>query len=76
MTKNSWHILALDNDDLPDLGERVIICVGDAFVGEGYLKQDKKWYRYCDFAPLENYMSHGVTAWMPMPRPPGKRKSP
>ena len=62
-----WHDLISNPDDTPELGERVIICVGYHFVGEGYLKQDGKWYRYCDFEPLEQYMSQPVTGWMPMP---------
>lgn len=67
-----WHILKHNPRDLPEPGERVIICVGYAFVGEGYLKyenEELKWYRYCDFEPLEKYMSQKVTAWMPMPKP-------
>ena len=74
--KRSWNKLTLHPDILPDPGERVIICVGDALVGEGYLQQDGKWYRYCDFGPIETYMSEPVTAWMKMPEPTKKLKSP
>lgn len=64
-----WVDLNKEPENLPEIGERVIICVGYVFVGEGYLKNDKKWYRYCDFAPIESYMSNQVTGWMPMPPP-------
>lgn len=64
-----WVDLGKEPENLPEIGERVIICVGYVFVGEGYLKNDKKWYRYCDFAPIDEYMSHPVTGWMPMPPP-------
>lgn len=77
-TTDIYHYLDDDPDDLPELGERVIICVGDAFYGEGFLKPDgegaSKWYRYCDFAPLENYMSESVTAWAYFPQKRGKRR--
>lgn len=70
MSDPGWHVLADDETDLPDCGERVIICVADAFVGEGYLKKDGEWYRYyCDTAPLKKYMRRDVTKWMPMPKP-------
>lgn len=64
-----YHDVIANPDDLPEIGEHVIICVGYVFVGEGYLKNDKKWYRYCDFGPIESYMSNQVTGWMPMPPP-------
>lgn len=63
-----YHYLDDDPEDLPAPGEHVIICVGDEFYGEGFLKEDIKWYRYCDFAPLENYMSETVTAWAYFPK--------
>ena len=64
-----WVDLGKEPENLPEIGEHVIICVGYVFVGEGYLKNDKKWYRYCDLGPIESYMSHTVTGWMPMPPP-------
>ena len=73
--KRSWNNLTIHPDMLPSPGERVIICVGGSYVGEGYLKQDGKWYRYCDFAPVEAYMSDPVTAWMDFPEPPRKRSN-
>lgn len=76
--KIGWHFLEIDPDDLPIPGERVIIDIGHAFVGEGYLKQDQKWYRYCDFDPVEKYMSVPVVAWRSMPGPskkPGHSKN-
>ena len=63
-----YHYTEDDPNDLPEPGERVIICVNNCFYGEGYLKEDKKWYRYCDFAPLENYIRGGVTAWAYFPK--------
>ena len=74
MQQEKWHILAENPNDTPDPGERVIICVGEAFVGEGYLKNDKKWYRYCDFGPVDSYMSESVTAWTRFPSAPGKKR--
>ena len=69
MKNNAWHILYDEPGILPEPGAHVIICVGSAFVGEGYMKDDGKWYRYCDFEPIENYMSGDVEAWMEMPKP-------
>lgn len=70
-TPGVWHILKNNPRDLPELGERVIICVGLHLVGEGYLKQDEngevKWFRYCDFLPIERYMSKKVTKWQYFP---------
>ena len=73
-----WHFIADGESDLPEPGERVIICVGESFVGEGMLKFHKgelKWYRYCDFDPIENYMSGTVTAWARTPKPPKKKEN-
>lgn len=73
-----WHCIAENPDDLPRPGERVIICVGESFVGEGYLKfhdGELKWHRYCDFEPIEDYMSCDVTAWAHMPKPPRKKQN-
>lgn len=74
MTVPDWHILSENPKDLPEPGERVIICVGNRFVGEGYLKNDKQWYRYCDFGPVDSYMSESVTAWTHFPAAPGKKR--
>lgn len=74
MTTDDWHILSDNPKDLPEPGERVIICVGNRFVGEGYLKNDKQWYRYCDFGPVDSYMSETVTAWTHFPAAPGKKR--
>ncbi len=74
---DGYHDLTRNKDDLPDPGERVIICMGYAFTGEGYLKEDGKWYRYCDFGPVEQYMSVKVVGWKKMPRPmrkPGEKR--
>ena len=75
-----WHDITKNKKDLPDYGERVIICMGYAFVGEGYLKDDGSWWRYCDFGPVEDFMSCKVTGWMPMPKampkPDEKQESP
>ena len=74
----TWHFIADDPKDLPDPGERVIICVGESFVGEGMLKfhmGELAWYRYCDFDPIENYMSGKVTAWAKMPSSPKKKEN-
>ena len=74
MITDDWHILSDNPKDLPEPGERVIICVGSSYVGEGYLKNDKQWYRYCDFAPVDSYMSETVTAWTRFPAAPGKKR--
>lgn len=70
---DGWFILSINPKKLPEPGERVIICVGERFVGEGYLKYyngELKWKRYCDFAPIDDYMGYPVTAWRYMPKPP------
>lgn len=64
-----WHDIEKNPHDVPIPGERVIICISGGFVGEGYLKDDGCWYRYCDFEPIENHMSGKVEAWMEMPKP-------
>ena len=69
MKSDGWHDITKNKKDLPDFGERVIICMGYIFVGEGYMKEDGKWYRYCDLDPVEKFMSCKVTGWMPMPKP-------
>lgn len=68
---NKWRRMP-KNTEKPEFGERVLICIGEAFVGEGHLKSDGKWYRFDDVAPIEEYMGAKVTAWKPMPRPPKK----
>ena len=70
---DGWHDLTMHPSDLPSPGERVNICVGYSFVGEGYLKQDGLWYRYCDLDPVEKFMSQPVVGWKPLP-PPMKKK--
>lgn len=77
MQTDDWHILSENPKDLPEPGERVIICVGAGFIGEGQLKffnGELKWERYCDFGPVENYMSEKVTAWTHFPAAPGKKR--
>lgn len=64
-----WHDLAKNPADLPDLGERVLVTVGESMVGEAYLKNDHKWYRYCDLGPVDQYMHAKVSAWRKMPEP-------
>lgn len=58
-------------DELPDFGERVIVTDG-VFVGEAYLKSNRKWTRYYgeDIGELFGNMTH----WLPMPVPPKKEK--
>ena len=70
-----WHDITKHKKDLPKPGERVLICMGhslNGFVGEGYLKDDGKWYRYCDLDPVEKFMSVKVAGWMKMPKPMGE----
>ena len=74
MITDDWHILSENPKDLPEPGESVIICIGAGFIGEGYIKQDGKWYRYCDFGPVDSYMSESVTAWTHFPAAPGKKR--
>ena len=73
-TTDIYHYLDEDPGDLPEPGERVIICVGDELYGEGFLTVDRKWQRYCDFAPVENYMSESVTAWAYFPKKKRRRR--
>ena len=70
---SGWHDLTLYPSDLPEPGERVLICVGK-FVGEGYLKEDGLWYRFCDIGPVEKFMSCKVVGWMPLPQPMKKEE--
>ena len=70
-----WHLLEKNPKDLPDLGERVQICVGYALVGEGWIDAHRKWFRYCDFAPIDEYMSEDVVAWAYFNEPPKKPKN-
>ena len=77
---DGWYILSLNPEKLPEPGERVIICVGKGFIGEGLMKYWKgalKWFRFCDFKPIDEYMGYPVTAWRYMPNPPetGKKKT-
>lgn len=71
---DGWHNIVMNPSDLPDPGERVNICVGYTFVGEGYLKQDGLWYRYCDLDPVEKFMHQPVVGWKPLPPPMKKRE--
>lgn len=64
-----WHDLAKNPADLPDLGERVLVTIGESMVGEAYMKNDHKWYRYCDLGPVDQYMHAKVEAWRKMPEP-------
>lgn len=61
-------------ENLPEPGQHVQICVSGGFVGEGYLKEDGKWYRYCDFGPVEDWMSGKVIGWQPLARPMTEKK--
>ena len=74
MPEVTWHDLRKDPDDLPDFGERVIICIGNGMVGEGYLKKKGEWWRYCDLGPVDQYMRDSVTAWAHFPEPLTKNK--
>ena len=69
-----WHNIVKNPSDLPAPGKRVNICVGYTFVGEGYLKDDGLWYRFCDIGPVEKFMSCPVVGWMPLPAPMKKRE--
>lgn len=66
----TWHDLTANPKDLPEPGERVIIVVDDTFIGEGYVKNDDKWYRYCDFGPVDEFMKRPVTWWGRFPEIP------
>jgi|GEM_PF-4688764 len=72
MPETVWHYLTLNPNDLPMTGERVIICVGWAYVGEGWLGKENKWYRFCDLDPVEKFMNAKVVAWREMDEPPSK----
>lgn len=57
---------------LPIPGERVILCVDGHFVGEGWLRENKKdWVRYDELLTVEEIFHRPVSHWMPMPAPPG-----
>ena len=58
-------------DRLPALGERVLLCVGGTFVGEGWWRENQTWMRYDDLLPIEEIFHKPVTHWMPHPAPPG-----
>ena len=64
-------------DELPDLGERVIVTDG-VFVGEAYLNSKRKWIRYNGTAigdgDVEQLLGIEITHWLPMPVPPKKEK--
>lgn len=70
----TWHDLKENPKDLPTPGERVIIIVADLYVGEGYMKNNGEWWRYCDFGPVEQFMGKPVTWWGNFPPVP-KRKT-
>lgn len=66
----TWHDLIANPKDLPEPGERVIIIVDDTFMGEGYVKNNGEWWRYCDFGPVEQFMKRPVTWWGNFPAIP------
>ena len=72
LTYDGWHLLEKKPKDLPEPGERVLICIGYALVGEGWLNCDGKWHRYCDLGPVDEYMHDKVVAWKEMDKPPKK----
>lgn len=74
MSAKKWHFPLENPNDVPDPGKRVIICVGEDFVGEGWMMQDKSWQRYCDFEPVEKWMRQPVTAWTDLPASPFKKR--
>lgn len=60
------------NKKLPNPGERVIMCIGGTFVGEGWLRENgKDWIRYDELLPVDEIFHSPVTHWMPLPTPPG-----
>lgn len=61
-----WH--SVEESEKPELGERVLIVVGDFFVCEGFMKANGKWYRYDDiYIDVETMFSEKVTEWANMP---------
>lgn len=52
---------------LPKPGERVLICLENGFVGEGYLMHKGKWGRYDELGSVEEIFHCSVVGWMPMP---------
>lgn len=58
--------------ELPTPGVRVLICVGEVYVGEGWLRENKvDWMRYDELLTVDEIFHHPVTHWMPLPLPPG-----
>lgn len=53
---------------LPAPGERVLICLENGFVGEGYLMHKGKWGRYDELGSVEEIFHCSVSHWMPMPK--------
>lgn len=50
-----------------ELGERVLIQIGDAFVGEGWLGKSGKWFR--NGLEVKKFFGEEVTYWMELPKP-------
>lgn len=73
MSEQKWHDLTRNPEDKPEPGERVILCVGHVFSGEGWMKETGEWMRYCDLDPVEKFMRQPVVGWMEMPKPMEKR---
>lgn len=57
---------------LPTPVQRVLLCIGGTFVGEGWLRENlKDWARYDELLTVEDIFHCPVTHWMPLPVPPG-----
>jgi len=57
---------------LPTPGVRVLMCIGEVFVGEGWLRANgRDWVRYDELPTVEDIFHHPVTHWQDLPLPPG-----
>lgn len=57
---------------LPTPGQRVLFCLAHGFVGEGWLRENKRdWVRYDELPTVDEIFHQPVTHWMPMPCPAG-----
>lgn len=66
---NRWISVS---EALPEPLERVIMCVGGIFVGEGWLRENGDgWIRYDELLTVEEIFHYPVTHWMPLPSLPG-----
>ena len=56
------------SERLPENGEDVLVCDGDAMAVACFNTKDRVW----DFFELDFWSSSDVTHWMPLPEPPKK----